>query len=470
MLSTVLLGLALVFAREPQADQTAQLQNQLNKGAGKTVTFPVGTFTVRTLKVPKNTRLTIGPKTIIKGAPMSTPVPVLELQSGVKLAGGGLIHGNRTKRTRGTGILVHACNGVSINGIRIQEVAEQGLQVSGSKNITLTNVQVNGCGLKGIDQYQGINIVITQNVKITGCRVENAQHGIQWWGDDTNGWCENIQISGNRVRRVGGGGIWGNRGRNVTVSTNTVEICGDVGVDFEHSQNCKAINNTVRDVKNYGLAVFFASEGITFTNNRVTQGLTSGHGIGLLGDGLSKKISFIGGSINTKGAAACGLTTIGTNVAQDVLVQGVRIVTEGSGGIPIRIIDNNEFRIINNPLISGANPAGVSLEGSSRSVVEGNVIVHRGVDKSQLGERGGIFVFWRSPEFPSQNNRIADNTIRGYRTGINDECWGNNNSNNVFENNTTPNLVHRGAGGAWGGKAVQNRTAARVAAPVEIKQ
>jgi parallel beta-helix repeat protein len=420
--------------------------------------------------VPQQTRLTIGPKTIIKGLPTDQPLPVLNLSTGVRVTGAGLIDGNRTQRKRGTGIRVFDAQGVSISGLRIREVAEQAVQMAGCQQASLTNLQINGCGVKGVDQFQGINLVTSRNIQVTGCRIDNAQHGIQWWGDDKNGWCENLRITGNRVRRVNGGGIWGNRGRNVTVVNNIVETCGDVGVDFEHSSNCSATSNTVRDCKNYGLAIFYGSEQITFRNNNVYQGLNYGHGIGLVGDGLSKQISFIGGSISTKGLNSCGLTTVGTNVATDVIVKGIRITTDGKGGIPIRVIDNNNFQITGNPLISGIGATGISLEGSSQSVIENNIITHRGQDASKLGERGGVFVYFRSAEYPAQNNRVRGNTIRGYRTGINDECWGNVNSNNVFEQNVTPNLVHRASNGTWGGKTLQNRTEAKLTAPVQIKQ
>jgi parallel beta-helix repeat protein len=469
MPSTDSIALALTLTRDVLADHTNLLQQLLTKNAGKSVKLPTGTFTVRTLTVPKQTHVTILQTTIIKGLTSDQPLPIVSLQSGVRLDGAGLIHGNRSQRKVGTGILVQSAQNVSITGIRIREVAEQGLQVVGSKKLAFTKLQIYGCGVKGINQHQGINLVISQDIQISGCLVEDAQHGIQWWGDAANGLCENIRINNCRVRRVTGG-IWGNLGRHITVANNITETCADVGVDFERSSNCTAIGNTVRDCKNYGLATFYGSERITFTNNRVYQGQAYGHGIGLCGEGTSKHISFIGGSINTKGPSSCGLVTVGTNVAQDILVQGVRIVTEGKDGIPIRVLDNNQFQIINNPLISGANPVGISLEGSSRSLVDGNTIVHRGIDNSEVGQRGGIFVYFRSAEYPAQNNRISKNTIKGYRTGINDECWGDVNSNNVFELNVTPNLIHRQSNGIWGGKALRNQTERKLAAPVQIKQ
>ena len=469
----ILLANSLAFAVPigPTApvDQTASVQRLVNKNAGKAVILPAGTLLVRTLTVPRNTRLTIGAKTVLKGLPTQGSIPMLTLSTGVVVTGSGVIDGNRTQRKKGTGIQMFDAQQVSVTGLRIREVAEQAVQIAGCKNVTLTNLQIAGCGVKGVDQFQGINIVTSQHVNVTKCRIEKVQHGIQWWGDDTAGWCENLRISGNQVRRVDGGGIWGNKGRNVVVATNTVETCGDVGVDFEHSMQCSAVGNVVRNCKNYGLAIFYGSQQVTFTNNTVEQGVAYGHGIGLIGDQVSKQISFIGGRITTNGPGACGLTTVGANIAEDVLVRGVRIVTRGAGAIPIRIVDNNSFRIVNNPLISGKSPTGISLEGSSNSLVEGNVIVHQGVDASKFSDRGGIFVFFRSAEYPAQKNKISRNTIRGYKTGINDDCWGNVNSGNTFEQNITPNLVHREANGSWGGRSIRNLTEAKVAAPITAK-
>ncbi|MBO0949265.1 right-handed parallel beta-helix repeat-containing protein [Fibrella forsythiae] len=458
------------FSSTTPVDQTALVQRLIDRKAGKAVVLPAGTYLVRTITLPKDTRLTIGPKTILKGLPTEQSTPVLTLSTGVIVTGSGLIDGNRLHRKKGTGIQVFDAQHVSISGLHIREVAEQAVQIAGCKRVNLTNLQITGCGAKGIGQAQGINIVTSQQVNITKCRVDKAQHGIQWWGDDTAGWCENLRISGNQVRNVGGGGIWGNKGRNIAIINNKVETCGDVGIDFEHSSMCSASGNVVRNCKNYGLAIFYGSEQIAFTNNTVDQGVSYGHGIGLIGDQLSKQISFIGGSIVARGESACGLITVGTNIVQDVLIRGMRITTEGTGGIPIRIIDNNRFRIIDNPLITGISPTGVSLEGSSNSVVEGNVIVHQGIDASKFSDRGGIFVFFRSAEYPAQKNQIRRNTVRGYRTGINDDCWGNVYSENMYEQNITPNLVHRIANGTWGGTSVRNYTEAKTATPISVKQ
>ncbi|MCC5612780.1 right-handed parallel beta-helix repeat-containing protein, partial [Nostoc sp. CHAB 5834] len=190
LVSTLLL--ALTITSTFIVDQTKMIQQLINKNAGKIVTLPSGTYMVRTINVPKQTQLVIGAKTVLKGLPVSQALPILNLSTGVQIRGTGFIDGNRSVRKKGVGIRAFDAQSISITGIRIREVAEQGIQIAGCNKITLTNVQVNGCGATGIDQFQGVNIVTSKVVRITGCRILNAQHGIQWWGDDTSGWCEDF--------------------------------------------------------------------------------------------------------------------------------------------------------------------------------------------------------------------------------------------------------------------------------------
>lgn len=461
--------LALTLGRGKIRDHTAILQQLINKNSGKEARLPAGTFNVRTLSLPKSTKLLIGKITVLIGLPTDKALPILDLKTGSRVEGTGIIDANRKVRKRGTGVSINSAQNVTVSGVRIRETAEQGIQVVSSRGITLDNLKVTGCGTKGVEQYQAINIVISQNIQVTKCQITQAMHGIQWWGDDTNGFCENLRINGNKVSQVTGG-IWGNKGRDVRVTYNTIDTCSDVGVDFEHSFNCSAVGNVIRNCKNYALAIFYASEKIVFSKNQVYQGALYGHGIGLCGDGKSKRISFLGDSINTKGPNACGLITVGSNVAEDVLLQGNNIVTEGKDGIPIRILENSQFQIIDNPLIAGVSSVGISLEGSSRNLITGNVITHRGVDKTPIGQRGGIFVYFRSSEFPAHNNRVQNNTISNYSTGINDDCWGDVNSGNVFERNITPNISHKSAAGIWGGKVSGNRTKGNSQSPVRVKE
>lgn len=462
----LLVFLSCIVVVDAPVDRTKFLQTQLDRGIGRTVTLSAGIFHVSTLKVPPKTKLVIGKNTVIKALPIrettNQSMALINLSSNSTLEGGGTLNGNRKNRLHGAVVKVRDASNVLVNKVRIVEAAEQGIQIEACRGITIRNTYIRGCG-NSKRQHQGINIVIASNIVVDKCYVEDAEHGIQWWGDDVNGYCENLVVKNNTVRKVQGGGIWGNKGKSVSVIGNSVRTCGDVGIDFENTFNSRAVNNTVENCKNYGLAVFFGSEDIMFANNKVIQGPKYGHGVGFIGKGTSRRIAIVGGSVFAQGISSCGFLTVGTNVVEKATISKVRITTTG---VPIRIVENNNFKITNCPLITGKHRWGISLEGSSNSLVENNTIVYNGVDNSALGSGGGIFLFFRSEQYPSQENVIRSNRITGYKTGINDDCWGNVNSNNRIEKNAVANIYHKGARSAWGGKAVQNFTINKTPTPI----
>lgn len=444
-------------------DQTIKIQKLLDTHAGQTVILPKGTIWITTLNVPKKTHVMINEGTIIKGLPTKQALPLINLSTDVLITGLGKLDGNRRNRNTGVGIRAFDSDNIRIADVTISEIAEQGILLAGCAKISIINVKVNSCGAKDVDQFQAINIVTSNYVNITGCSVDGAQHGIQWWGDESKGWCKQIEINKNLVRNVKGGGIWGSKGESVSITNNSVSTCGDVGIDFESSKNSQASNNIVRNCKNYGLAVFFASKNITFFKNKIYQDTNFGHGIGLTGEGKSSAIIFSSNTVSVKGTSRCGLVTDGVDIATNVTIEKSTFTTTGKEGIPIRILDNDNFNVVNNPSIRGAGAVGISLEGSSNSVVSGNKVTHLGKDNNKFGVQGGIFIYYRSTNFPAKNNIVKSNVVSGYKTGINDDCWGDVNSNNLFENNITPNFAHRAANTAWGGKSINNKTVDRKA-------
>ena len=86
--------------------------------------------------------------------------------------------------------------------------------LGGSSNVTLDNLDIQGCSEKAVVSTGGSN----QTVK--NCRVRFAQG----WGIDLR--CTNAVIQNNLVRDIGSNGIWVSR--SATVTGNTVETCGNV--------------------------------------------------------------------------------------------------------------------------------------------------------------------------------------------------------------------------------------------------
>jgi parallel beta-helix repeat protein len=107
-------------------------------------------------------------------------------------------------------------------------------------------------------------------------RIYSHLHGIAWWGGDaavdgksitSPRKCRNLRIFGNLVADVHAGGIWGSMGQSIAISGNTVNSCGDVGIDLEGCVSCSVTGNTVRDSANGCLTTFFANTGIVFSAN-----------------------------------------------------------------------------------------------------------------------------------------------------------------------------------------------------------
>lgn len=152
-----------------------------------------------------------------------------------------------------------------------------------SSNITVSNCDIIAGGI-GESFANGVLISFTKTFSVTGCTVKFANHGIQFWGGDSdinrggiygNAWrCRDGVIENNFVDTVAGGGCWGSLGSNVRIDRNEIHNCHDVGVDFEGCDNCSASYNKVYDCFNGNFATFqYCTGKIDFTYNEsyITQ-------------------------------------------------------------------------------------------------------------------------------------------------------------------------------------------------------
>ncbi|WP_080239058.1 right-handed parallel beta-helix repeat-containing protein [Spirosoma rigui] len=451
--------LVLKLVRDYVNDYTSLLQGMLNAHQSATFTMPLGNYPVSSLKVPVGLTLNVPTGATIQALAMpkvgNDSIALLTLSSRSRLEGDGVIDGNRFQRKHGSAVLIAGqANGVSVSGVRIVEAAEQGIQVVGSRGIVIDSVSVSGCGIPGTtDQYQAINLVISSDVEVRRCNLSDAQHGVQWWGDETNGLCENIIIYKNEIRDVTGG-AWGHLGKNVSVVRNKIKRCKDVGVDFETTFDSESIGNEVSNCLNHALSVFNGSKNILFRGDKVNQEQEWGGGIGLYGPVANTGIRFEGGSIQTFGAAGQGLGTVGSGVASKVTLTGYSIEVNHPSAMPIRVLDANRFYIVENPLIAGYHSIGVSLEGSSDSVVKGNLL--RNMNPTSGSK--GVFLYWRGAQHPTKRTVVEENRLEGYEQ-IADDCWGDNNSCNVIRDNEVAQVTHRGTS-SYTGIIQNNKTLA----------
>ena len=287
-------------------DDTTAIANAIN--SGKAILFPPGTYLVTsTIELPDNTVLVgCGFKSIIK------------------------TNNNNAFSMTGTYIDVNTVpthkKNLIVKNIRFEDTTDNGKVVFVLK--TVDNIHIEGCECEKIalvnigtvipvNVWDGTNdpnatagmdneADLSHNIKILGNKcygganattcinlgyvqyaivanniIENYQHGIQWWGGDSNfsrggnmsnpRWVRDVVIQGNTVRNVDGGGIWGSMGQHITIVGNCVEECRDVGIDSEGSFFLTVTGNTVRNATNACLATFFGSKDVVFEGNIVEQ-------------------------------------------------------------------------------------------------------------------------------------------------------------------------------------------------------
>jgi hypothetical protein len=125
----------------------------------------------------------------------------------------------------------------------------------------------------------GIDLNYARNVTVQGNTVTQYEAGIQWWGGEADPRNANFSrakltgnhtITGNTVHYTSAG-IWGGNGEHITVTGNDVQVCADVCLDAEGSDNVRFAGNTAKHAGTSVLASFFFSSNLVFENNIVEQ-------------------------------------------------------------------------------------------------------------------------------------------------------------------------------------------------------
>ncbi|RIV23609.1 hypothetical protein DYU11_11550 [Fibrisoma montanum] len=460
-------------------DDTAPLQAALNAAVGqiaRKVSIPVSlTCLVSSITIPAGVTLEIQEGAVIRGRALTSAeqttanrdVPVIECAASARVIGPGTVDGNKTARfwsrqvTQNNIVVTITTFSPLIYALKASGAPDYELDISnlnlinGGDGVSFQNYRratVQNCTFNGnIDQ--NIDGIITSNVLITGNSMNGGAHGIQWYGVEGN-YCENWTISNNIVRNGGGGGIWGARGRYIAITANVVEYWDDVCIDPERSFYVTVTGNTVKNGRNAALSIFNACDKITFSDNIVQQDSLYGAGFKIYGNNIagltdkSRNISLIGGSITMgKGNANPGVTTE-QNVAENISIQAIEIYADGGSGI--RSLDCNYTSILNVKARS-RNQYVISIEGSSRCLIQGNEVLYAGATPATAR---GIYLIWRSSQYPIKNNTVRNNRTN---VAIMDDGWGDNATGSVIENNETPSVLYAGTlNGSYTGKVRNN--------------
>lgn len=180
-------------------------------------------------------------------------------------------------------------SGSEISNVRIVNDAgkEQAIHIENASDVTLSEVEISGfdygvyndhgdnmiCdGMKIHDiENTGITTIFASGIKVRNSIVQNCKnHGIQFWnnweGERRGG---DLLYENNTVIDIGNGGIWGSGGTNVIMRNNTVDNCGDVGLDMEYVKTGEIYQNTVMRCANGGISCFMTCDGVKIYNNRI---------------------------------------------------------------------------------------------------------------------------------------------------------------------------------------------------------
>lgn len=348
-------------------DDTAAIQAAIdaayNVGGGE-VWIPKGTYLYTTLTMKSLVHFVgIGKKSVLKST----------IASGESITGAQVdnvsfekIHFEGTnnnvtalKFIQSSDISIRKCQATNCRLIISNYVASY---ASANESLLTDGVTINDCVLVGSDKTIGnaaIDLPYTKRIKVSKCRISKYQHGIQYWGGDSNHmadgaitntrWAQDISILMNSVWDINQGGIWGSMGDRVRIKMNDVKDCGDVGIDVEGTFYASIIGNTVSNCANGCLTMFFYNKGIIFQGNNVYSNVDGQYLFRIYNSSQSQNNKDVTLKGNTfEYANTSGIGIIGGDNCETIIVEGNTITN-----CKINLSSNNNrmIDILNNSIL-----------------------------------------------------------------------------------------------------------------------
>jgi hypothetical protein len=397
----------------------------------------------------------------LAAAALAAAGKTLVIPTGVFLTNGLTLAPGTTLQSEGNGVLKCKTNSAAVNidndckviNVHFDGSLSGGMTASIGINVPNKNrFQIQGCTFQNCGM-QAISIVISKHGTITDNYIENCGYGIQWWGGDASSLgntiaTSHLTIKGNIVKSCIGG-IWGSLGGRITIIGNNVEDMQDVGIDIEGGSFVTVSGNNVKNCINGGITFFYGPQNVSINGNTVEQEAGYASCIYAHTEETSSYVVISGNTLYSAGSPAIqtDFNSLGDSVISSNYMQ--------SNTIAIRLLQCNRIDTVGNRmLVTGTNPIGVSYEGVSNSLIDGNYI-QAASDASTPSVGGGIFLYWRSASFPCQGNTVTNNVVKGFVTSINDCCWGDLASRNLIDRNRV-DTIYRKAGVWWQGKISNN--------------
>lgn len=443
-------------------DDTAAIQNALHQGGS--IYFPAGVYLISASLNVSSGSILSGPGTLKLSETVATNIPILSISNqksrisirGLTLNGngGGLNSGGNVGAVT---VTQPSCSEITLSDLTIINARDHGIELENATQVTVKSCRITGFTGRGINIVFCWDCTVQDNYLDGASGTQRAEHGIQIWGNWKGAIAAgNFTITGNTVKNVNGGGIWGAWFESGAITGNQVEGCGDVGIDLEGCRQVSVTENTVKNCVNGCITTFHGSNSITINKNQITQTKSCSAGIKIYGNGVSENISITGNQVEVVLGSYCiysDMAALSNSVIQGNLLKNGR-------GTAIRLLSANNMTIAGNAIVVGDlsndsdGSTGIDICGGNDCIINDNTIESL-QDNSPGGSGGGIYLYWASSSYPCQRNTVINNIIRGFTTSINDNCWGNVASYNCIKNNWV-NTIYRRAGIYYNGVIESN--------------
>jgi hypothetical protein len=423
-------------------NDTVAIQAALNSGA-LSVVVPANTICGVT-----SLNMAAGQTLILNGAlkKLSGTSPVVVMNTGCTINGGGEINGNSVASA--DAISADNVDDIAVADIYIHNVGGVGVHLKNLEKYNVSNNRIEN--ITG----QGINLFFADSGIVTNNYIDTAQHGVQFWGGDSalypSTYTNDITITGNVVKNVVAG-LWGSRGRRITIAGNTATICSDLGVDFEGCIDCSATGNTVSACNNAGLAMYYRSTNCVFAGNAVLVDAASGnkYGIWLTAD-FNNHNAITGNTVRV--SVAGGYAVYADEGGKYNLFSGNTFAGVDGTTANIRIFKQTNVNFASNMLLD----CRLRVEGTYQSKFCDNFMVRDQATDAASQTDTPVYVYWISSTWNGQANTVNNNTVSNWSYPIVDDCGGDNASyNDCSYNRVSGTMYHRGTTG-WYGRMTGN--------------
>jgi len=316
-----------------------------------------------------------------------------------------------SKRSTSLSVIDVAANDVYIKNFKMDGSNNSslrfGVQVWKKQNVTVESITSSNFS------DQGVILSSSSHCNVRNCVVSNCANGVEAWGGDARVspgvGIRDIDITACQITNSGETGILGTNVDDIRINYNSIDGAGDVGIDLEGGTNFSVLGNKSRNCDYGAITLFYTCASGLIRSNIVS--VNDGKAGIRVTDYPSMKIhdvSIDGNIIDSDNSYGILLDEEGCN---HIEITNNSIKAEAAYGI--RSMSNNDCSVWGNSLDMKNCAVGISDEGGSNWVIQGNE-VHTKNDFIHLPQSIGVSTHWTSYDFPATSNLISRNNVTGF--------------------------------------------------------